>query len=129
MQRFSHRKIDRIWEDARRLGVLSELYRRRCEDWGLLKCVRAYAKLHGEVRNTKLIRILEQIFAWLRARMSHLYRTALSTVRELCKVGKFGIGVWSSAGLRGRVLQFYLGLKNGAAPREFLVDLYYSPSR
>jgi hypothetical protein len=120
----SQREIGRVWEDARRLGVLSQLYHERVDDWRLLKCLRAYARQVGEIRNAKVVRLLEQIFRWLRIRMDRAYRRAHERLRELSQVGKFRVGVWGSAGLRGELLHFYLGLKNGSAPAGLLVDLY-----
>jgi hypothetical protein len=120
----SQREIGRVWEDARRLGVLSQLYHERVDDWRLLKCLRAYARQVGEIRNAKAVRLLEQIFRWLRIRMDRAYRRAHERLRELSQVGKFRVGVWGSAGLRGELLRLYLGLKNARAPRQLLVDLY-----
>ncbi len=116
--------INRVWEDSRRLGLLSELHAERVDDWRLLKCARAYAKNIGAVRNAKLVRLLEQVMDWLRIHMSDAYRKALSGLRELSRAGKFKVGVWGSAGLRGELLRLYLGLKNARAPRQLLVDLY-----
>ena len=120
----SYRRIDTIWERSRRLGVLTQLYRERTDDWRLLKCARAYAKHVGEVRNAKLLRLLGQIFAWIRVRMSDAYRRARGRLRELSQAGKFRLGVWGSAGLRGELLRVYLGLKNGSVPAALLMDLY-----
>jgi hypothetical protein len=120
----SYRSIDAVWEGSRRLGVLTWLYRERTDDWRLLKCARAYAKHVGEVRNAKLVRLLERVFAWIHARMSHAYRRARSRLKELSQARKFRIGVWGSAGLRGDLLHFYLGLKNGSVPAGLLIDLY-----
>ena len=97
----SYQLIDRVWEDSRRLGLLSELHAERIDDWRLLKCARTYAKHIGAVRNAKLVRLLEQAMDWLRIRMSDAYRKALSGLRELSRAGKFKVGVWGSAGLRG----------------------------
>ncbi len=120
----SYRSIDALWEESRRLGVLTKLYRERLDDWRLLKCARAYAKHAGAVRNAKLVRLLEQVMDWLRIHMSNAYRRARERLRQLSQAGKFRLGVWGSAGLRGDLLQFYLGLKNGSAPPGLLVDLY-----
>jgi len=122
--RLGYSSIDALWEESRRFGVLTQLYRERVDDWRLLKCARAYAKHVGEVRNAKLVRLLEQVFAWIHARMSHAYRRARSRLKELSQARKFRIGVWGSAGLRGGLLHFYLSLKNGSAPAGLLVDLY-----
>jgi hypothetical protein len=108
--------INRVWEDSRRLGLLSELHAERIDDWRLLKCARAYAKHVGEVRNAKLVRLLEQAMDWLRIRMSSAYRRARERLRELSQAGKFRLGVWGSAGLRGDLLRFHLSLKNSSAP-------------
>jgi hypothetical protein len=78
----------------------------------------------GAVRNAKLVRLLEQVMDWLRIRMSYAYRRARERLRQLSQAGKFKLGVWGSAGLRGELLSFYLGLKNGSAPTGLLVDLY-----
>jgi len=120
----SYRVIDAVWEQSRRLGVLTELHRQRTDDWRLLKCARAYAKHVGEVRNAKLLRLLGRVIAWIHARMSHTYRRARSRLKELSNARKFRVGVWGSAGLRGDLLHFYLGLKNASAPAGLLVDLY-----
>jgi hypothetical protein len=122
--RLGYSWINAVWEGSHRLGVLTQLYRERVDDWRLLKCVHAYAKHVGEVRNAKLVRLLEQIFRWLRIRMDRAYRRAHERLRELSQVGKFRVGVWGSAGLRGELLRLYLGLKNASAPRQLLVDLY-----
>ncbi len=115
--------ISRVWEAARRQGVLAKLYRERVDDWRLLKCARAYAKHIGAVRNAKLVRLLERVIVWLRIRMSYAYRRARKRLRQLSQAGKFRVGVWGSAGL-GELLRLYLGLKNARAPRQLLVDLY-----
>ena len=122
--RLAYRSINAVWEESRRLGVLTQLYREQVADWRLLKCARVYAKHVSEIRNAKLVRLLERVFAWVRARMSDAYRKALSGLRELSRAGKFKVGVWGSAGLRGELLRLYLGLKNARAPRQLLVDLY-----
>jgi len=116
--------INRVWENARRMGLLTRLYRERVEDWSLLKCARAYAKQVGEVRNAKLVRLLAQVMDWLRARMGEAYRRGRERLRRLSQARKFRIGVWGSAGLRGELLRFYLALKNGSAPAGLLIDLY-----
>jgi hypothetical protein len=116
--------INAVWEGSRRLGVLTQLYRERVDDWRLLKCVHAYAKHVGEVRNAKLVRLLERVMDWLRIRMSYAYRRGRERLRELSQAGKFRLGVWGSAGLRGELLRAYLALKNGSAPAGLLVDLY-----
>jgi hypothetical protein len=122
--RLAYRSINAVWEESRKLGVLTLLYEGRVDDWRLLKCARAYAKHVGEVRNAKLVRLLERVFAWIRARMSHAYRRARSRLKELSQARKFRIGVWGSAGLRGDLLHFYLSVKNGSAPAGLLIDLY-----
>ncbi len=122
--RLDYTIIDGLWERSRRAGTLSQLYRERIDDWRLLKCARAYAKHIGAVRNAKLVRLLEQVMDWLRMRMSNAYRYARERMRQLSQAGKFRLGVWGSAGLRGDLLRFYLGLKNGSAPTGLLVDLY-----
>jgi hypothetical protein len=108
----SYRRIDTFWEESRRLGFLTKLYRERVDDWRLLKCARAYAKHVGEVRNAKLTRLLERVFA-------------LSGLGELSRAGKSKVGVWGSAGLRGELLRLYLGLKNASVPRQLPIDLHY----
>jgi hypothetical protein len=120
----SQREIGRVWEDARRSGALSQLYHENVDDWRLLKCGRVYARHVGEIRNAKLLRLLGQIFAWIRVRMSDAYRRTRERLRELSQAGKFRVGVWGSAGLRGELLRFYLGLKNGSVPAALLMDLY-----
>jgi hypothetical protein len=120
----SQREISRVWEDARRSGALSQLYHERVDDWRLLKCGRVYARHVGEIRNAKLVRLLERVIVWIHARMSYAYRRARSRLKELSQARKFRIGVWGSAGLRGDLLHFYLGLKNGSVPAALLVDLY-----
>jgi hypothetical protein len=124
MLMISCERISRVWEDSRRLGLLSELHAKRINDWRLLKCARAYMKHIGAVRNAKLVRLLEQVMDWLRIRMSYAYRRARERLRQLSQSGKFRLGVWGSAGLRGDLLHFYLSLKNGSAPTGLLVDLY-----
>ncbi len=116
--------INRVWEDSRRLGLLSELHTERIDDWRLLKCARAYAKHIGAVRNAKLVRLLEQVMDWLRIHMSNAYRRAHGRLRQVSQAGKFKLGVWGSAGLRGDLLRFYLSLKNGSAPSSLLIELY-----
>ncbi len=122
--RIGYRSVDALWEESRKLGVLTQLHRERIDDWRLLKCARAYAKQIGAVRNAKLVRLLEQVMDWLRIRTSNAYRGARERLRELSQAGKFRVGVWGSAGLRGDLLHFYLGLKNGSAPAGLLIDLY-----
>jgi len=122
--RISYRSINAVWEGSRKLGVLTQLYHERADDWRLLKCARVYAKHVSEVRNAKLLRLLERVFAWIHARTSYAYRRARSMLKELSNARKFRIGVWGSAGLRGDLLHFYLGLKNGSAPTGLLIDLY-----
>ena len=124
MLTISYERISRVWEDSRRLGLLSELHAERINDWRLLKCARAYAKHIGTVRNAKLVRLLEQVMDWLRMHMSDAYRRARESLRQLSQAGKFRLGIWGSAGLRGELLSFYLGLKNGTAPTDILVELY-----
>lgn len=116
--------INRLWEDSRRSGILTELYQEQIEDWRLMKCARALAKHVGDVRNAKLVRLLEQVMDWLRIRMSKAYRRARDRLRELSQAGKFRVGVCGSAGLRGDLLHFYLSLKNGLAPGSLLIELY-----
>jgi hypothetical protein len=79
----SYRSIDAVWESSRRKGVLKRLYCERVDDWGLLKCARVYAKQAGIVRNARLVRLLLQIFAWVRARTNEAYRNARSALRVL----------------------------------------------
>lgn len=62
----SNQMMGRLWEDSRRLGVLTQLYRENFEDWRLLKCAQVFAKRVGRFRNAKLMRLLESISAWLR---------------------------------------------------------------
>ena len=120
----SNQVIDRQWEDARRLGILTKLYRENIEDWRLLKCARAFAKQVGGIRNANLVRLLTQIFHWLRTHMSEDYMRAHEGLKHLSQIGKFGIGIWGSASLRGKPLLLYLSLKNGSVPRLILVELY-----
>jgi hypothetical protein len=122
--RFTYTSIDALWAESRRVGVLTQLYRERVGDWRLLKCVRAYAKYVVEVKNARLMRLLGQIFAWVRVRMNEGYLRARSMLRSLAQAGKYRIGIWGSAGLQGRLLRFYLSAKNGSAPRALMVDLY-----
>jgi hypothetical protein len=56
--------------------------------------------------------------------MSEDYRRARQSLKKLSQIGKFRIGIWSSAGLRGKPLRLYLSLKNGSAPRQIFVELY-----
>jgi hypothetical protein len=120
----SQREISKVWEDARRSGVLSQLYHERVDDWRLFKCARLHARHVGEIRNAKLLRLLGQIFAWIRVRMSDAYRRTRGRLRELSQAGKFRVGVWGSAGLRRELLRVYLALKNGKVPRQLLIELY-----
>ena len=122
--RLNFELIDSLWENSRRSGVLAELYRERIDDWRLLKCARAYARLRGSINNAKLVRLLERIRAWLRIRVSEVRRHAHVMLKSLSQRGKFGIGTWGSAGLRDRLLSFYLDLKNASAPADLLIDLY-----
>jgi hypothetical protein len=120
----SYGSIEALWEESRRLGVLTHMHQVRVLDWGLLKCARAYAMRVGEIRNAKLVRLLRQIFAWVRMRMTDTYRRARRRLDEIPRNAKFRIGLWGSAGLKGGPLRFYLRLKNGAAPAAILIDLY-----
>jgi hypothetical protein len=120
----SNQLMDRLWEDSRRLGILTQLYRENIEDWRLLKCARAFAKQVGGIRNANLVRLLTQIFHWLRTHMSEDYRRARQGLKNMSQIGKFRIGIWSSAGLSGELLRFYISLKNGSAPPQILVELY-----
>jgi hypothetical protein len=122
--RLAYRSINAVWEESRKLGVLTQLYRERVDDWRLLKCARVYAKHASEIRNAKLVRLLERVFAWIRVRMSDAYRRTRERLRELSQAGKFRLGVWGSAGLKGELLRVYLALKNAKVPRQLLIELY-----
>jgi hypothetical protein len=122
--RLDYKSIHALSERSDGLGVLTELYEERVDAYLLLKFARGYEKHVVEVRNAKLVRLLEQVFAWIHARMSHAYRRARSRLKELSQARKFRIGVWGSAGLRGDLLHFYLDLKNGSVPAALLMDLY-----
>lgn len=122
--RIGYESIDALWEESRKPEVLTLLYRERVDDWRHRNCARAYAKHIGEVRNAKLVRILERVLVWMRARMYQEYQEARSRLEALSQESKFRMGVWGSAGLRGRLLHFHLSLKNESAPTGLLADLY-----
>ena len=119
-----YRSINCLWEDSRRSGVLTLLYRERVDEWRLLKCVKVYAKQRGSIRNIRLVKIVERIGAWLRMHVSEAYRRARARVREFSQAKKYRLGVWGSAGLRGELLGFYFSLKNARVPKQLLVELY-----
>jgi hypothetical protein len=104
--------------------MLTQLYSEHIEDWRLLKCARAYARDVDQIRNAKLVRLLQRILARVRVRMNDEYRRARSKLKTLSQVRKLHVGVWGSAGLKGDLLRAYLALKNGALPAEFMIDLY-----
>ena len=120
----SYRSINLLWEDSRRSGVLTRLYRERIDEWRLLKCIKIYAKGKGFIMNKKLVSFFERVSSWLYMHIDEAHRRAREKLREMSKVGKFREGTWGSAGLKGDLLSFYFSLKNARVPRQILIELY-----